>query len=129
FVLASGPLHVPNIPDIKGLSDFQGKVMHSAEWDQDYDLAGKRVISIGTGGSAIQYCPEIAPKVAHLSVCQRTPAWVVPRDERGYPGIQKTLFRRFPAWRKLHRARLYWSNESRVMPASSPRAARLLEAL
>ncbi|KAF0810626.1 monooxygenase flavin-binding family protein [Alcanivorax sp. S71-1-4] len=129
FVLASGPLHVPNIPAIPGLSDFKGKVMHSAEWDHDYDLAGKRVISIGTGGSAIQYCPEIAPVVKSLSVFQRTAAWVVPRDERGYPGISKALFRRFPSLRRLHRARLYWSNESRVLPASSPRAARVLEAL
>ena len=63
FVLASGPLHVPNIPAIKGLKRFKGKVMHSAEWDHGYDLVGKKVVSIGTGGSAIQYCPEIAPKV------------------------------------------------------------------
>lgn len=128
-ILASGPLHVPNKPAIKGLGKFKGKVMHSAEWDHEYDLAGKRVVSIGTGGSAIQYCPEIAPQVKSLAVFQRSAAWVIPRDERGYPALQRALFRRFPALRKLHRARLYWSNEARVMPASSPRAARVLEAL
>ena len=103
--------------------------MHSAEWDHGYDLVGKKVVSIGTGGSAIQYCPEIAPKVKKLSVFQRSAAWVIPRDERGYWGIQQRLFKRFPALRKLHRARLYWSNESRVAPASSPKAAQLLGAL
>ncbi|WP_414429934.1 flavin-containing monooxygenase [Alcanivorax sp. IL3] len=78
FVLASGPLHVPNVPSIKGLKRFKGKVMHSAEWDHSYDLVGKKVVSIGTGGSAIQYCPEIAPKVKKLSVFQRSAAWVIP---------------------------------------------------
>ncbi|MCK0155386.1 NAD(P)/FAD-dependent oxidoreductase [Alcanivorax sp. S6407] len=129
FVLASGPLHVPNKPKIKGLARFKGKVMHSAEWDHGYDLVGKKVVSIGTGGSAIQYCPEIAPKVKKLSVFQRSAAWVIPRDERGYPAFQQRLFKRFPALRKLHRARLYWSNESRVAPASSTRAAKLLGTL
>jgi cation diffusion facilitator CzcD-associated flavoprotein CzcO len=72
FVLASGPLHVPSIPKIPGLDNFKGKVFHSAQWDGDYDLTDKNVVSIGTGGSAIQYCPEIAPKVKQLYVFQRT---------------------------------------------------------
>ncbi|HET8872023.1 MAG TPA: NAD(P)/FAD-dependent oxidoreductase, partial [Aquabacterium sp.] len=79
WVLASGPLHVPAIPKIKGLDTFKGKVMHSAQWDHGYDLTDKRVVSIGTGGSAIQYVPEIAPKVKQLHVFQRTAAWVIPR--------------------------------------------------
>ena len=128
-VLASGPLHVPNKPDIKGLDKFQGKVMHSAEWDHGYELVGKNVVSIGTGGSAIQYCPEIAPLVKKLSVFQRSAAWVIPRDERSYPRLQQALFERVPVLRKLHRARLYWSNEARVAPASSVKAARVLETL
>lgn len=126
FVLASGPLHVPNIPAIKGLENFKGKVMHSAQWDHGYELVGKNVVSIGTGGSAIQYCPEIAPLVKQLYVFQRTAAWVIPRDERGYAGIEQQLFERFPLWRQLHRARLYWTNEARVAPASSTRAAKFL---
>jgi cation diffusion facilitator CzcD-associated flavoprotein CzcO len=129
FVLASGPLHVPHIPEIKGLDKFKGKVMHSAQWDHGYELVGKNVVSIGTGGSAIQYCPEIAPLVKKLSVFQRTAAWVIPRDERGYPGISRKLFERFPLLRRLHRARLYWSNEARVAPMSSVKAAQLLENL
>jgi cation diffusion facilitator CzcD-associated flavoprotein CzcO len=115
-VMASGPLHVPQIPSIKGLDSFKGKVFHSARWEHDYDLSGKRVASIGTGGSAIQYVPEIAPKVSRLFVYQRTPAWVIPRDERTYNSLEKWAFRKAPALRKLHRARLYWTNEARVWP-------------
>lgn len=126
-VMASGPLHVPAIPDIPGLSSFKGKVFHSAQWDHGYDLKGKRVASIGTGGSAIQYLPEIAPDVAQLDVYQRSPAWVIPRDERAYPAFEKRLFRRFPALRKLHRARLYWSNESRLWPILNPSLAKGLQ--
>lgn len=129
FVLASGPLHVPSIPKIRGLENFKGKVFHSAEWDHSYDLAGKNVVSIGTGGSAIQYVPEIAPQVKQLYVFQRTPAWVIPRDERGYLGIEKSLFARFPALRKLHRARLYWTNESRLWPILNPTIAKSLQKL
>ncbi len=105
WVLASGPLHVPAIPDIKGLDRFKGKVMHSAEWDHRYPLQGKKVASIGTGGSAIQYVPEIAPQVGQLHVFQRTPAWVIPRDERSYSAFRKWTFQALPFTRTLHRWR------------------------
>ncbi len=62
-IFASGPLHIPQIPDILGIEKFQGKVFHSAQWDHTYDPTGKNVASIGTGGSAIQYIPEIASLV------------------------------------------------------------------
>ncbi|MDV2078869.1 flavin-containing monooxygenase [Marinobacter xestospongiae] len=129
WVLASGPLHVPQYPAIPGLDRFQGEQFHSARWNHDYDLRGKRVVSIGTGGSAIQYCPEIAPEVERLTVLQRTPAWVIPRDERRYFGLEKALFRRYPLLRKLHRARLYWSNEARVWPIFHPSLAKGLQQL
>lgn len=74
-VFASGPLHVPQIPNIKGIEKFKGEVFHSSHWNHDYNLNQKNVASIGTGGSAIQYIPEIAPKVENLYVFQRTPAW------------------------------------------------------
>jgi cation diffusion facilitator CzcD-associated flavoprotein CzcO len=128
FVLATGPLHVPQFPHIEGLESFRGKVFHSARWDHGYDLAGKRVASIGTGGSAIQYCPEIAPKVAQLHVFQRTAAWVTPRDTRKYSEGAKRRFARFPWWRRLHRARLYWTNESRVWPVFHASLSWMFEA-
>lgn len=119
-IFASGPLHVPQIPKIKGIEKFKGEVFHSSHWKHDYNLNQKNVASIGTGGSAIQYIPEIAEKVQNLYVFQRTPAWVIPRDERGYNALDKKLFSRFEWFRKLHRARLYWSNESRVVPIVKP---------
>jgi cation diffusion facilitator CzcD-associated flavoprotein CzcO len=127
WVLASGPLHVPAIPHIKGLEGFKGKVMHSAQWDHSYDLSGKKVASIGTGGSAIQYVPEIAPKVGKLHVFQRTAAWVIPRDERSYSGFSKGLFAALPVTRTLHRWRCYWTNESRVWPIFNPSLAKVGE--
>ncbi len=129
WVLASGPLHVPQIPKIAGMERFKGRLFHSARWDHDYDLTGKHVVSIGTGGSAVQYLPEIAPKVKQLYAFQRTPAWVIPRDERAYSETRKQLFARFGWMRWLHRARLYWSNESRVWPIFQPAIARALQRL
>lgn len=119
-IFASGPLHIPQIPDILGIEKFQGKVFHSAQLDHTYDPTGKNVASIGIGGSAIQYIPEIAPKCKQLYVMQRTAAWFIPRDERAYPNLEKKLFKKYDWFRKLHRARLYWSNESRVVPIVKP---------
>lgn len=127
WVLASGPLHVPSMPKFPGLENFKGEVFHSSQWRHDYDLAGKKVVSVGTGASAIQYVPRIAPHVEQLTVVQRTPGWIVPRDERAYSERTKKRFLRLPLLRKLHRARLYWSNESRVLPIFHPRLAALLE--
>jgi cation diffusion facilitator CzcD-associated flavoprotein CzcO len=128
-VLATGPLHVPHKPALPGLQNFAGTVFHSAEWRHDYDLQGKRVASIGTGGSAIQYCPRIAPVAQHLYVFQRSPAWVIPRDIRTYSEGARRRFERFDPWRWLHRARLYWTNESRVWPLFRPRLAQALQRL
>ncbi|MDM1736491.1 NAD(P)/FAD-dependent oxidoreductase [Acinetobacter towneri] len=129
LVFASGPLHVPQIPHIKGIEKFQGKVFHSSQWDHQYDLNSKVVASIGTGGSAIQYIPEIAPQVKQLYVMQRTAAWVIPRDERKYLNIEKKLFKQADWFRKLHRARLYWSNESRAIPIMQPSVMKYTQKL
>ncbi|MEZ4461965.1 MAG: NAD(P)/FAD-dependent oxidoreductase [bacterium] len=78
-ISATGLLSQPKLPAIAGLESFGGKAMHTARWDHDYDLSGKRVAIIGTGASAVQIVPRIAEHVAHLSVFQRTPIWVSPR--------------------------------------------------
>ncbi|HDJ7843163.1 TPA: flavin-containing monooxygenase [Acinetobacter baumannii] len=119
-VFASGPLHIPQIPHIQGIEKFKGKVFHSSQWEHDYSLEGKSVASIGTGGSAIQYIPEIAKDVKQLYVFQRTAAWVIPRDERKYSNLSKALFKKSNLYRQIHRSRLYWSNESRVVPIVQP---------
>lgn len=125
LIFASGPLHIPQIPNIKGIEKFKGEIFHSASWNHQYDLNGKVIASIGTGGSAIQYIPEIAQKAKQLYVFQRTAAWVIPRDERQYNALDKRLFEKFDWFRKLHRARLYWSNESRVVPIVKPQMMKI----
>lgn len=125
-VLGTGPLHVPKIPTIPGLDSFAGRTFHSAQWDHGHRLAGRRIASIGTGASAIQYVPQIAPVVEHLSVFQRTAPWIVPRDNRAYSGVEKALFRAVPLSRKLLRGLIYANNESRVLLfMKSGRAAKL----
>ena len=96
LISAAGPWDAPNIPDIPGLADFPGAVFHSAQWDHDYDLAGKRVAVIGTGASAVQFVPEIQPHVARLALFQRTAHWVLPKADHAVPGIEQLALRRVP---------------------------------
>jgi cation diffusion facilitator CzcD-associated flavoprotein CzcO len=80
FVIAAvGGLEQPKLPEIEGVESFARKVIHTAMWDHDYDLAGKRVAVIGTGASSLQLVPVIADTVEHLTVYQRTPIWVAPK--------------------------------------------------
>jgi cation diffusion facilitator CzcD-associated flavoprotein CzcO len=76
---APGPLSAPSIPDLPGLERFAGTTFHSATWDHDHDLDGERVAVIGTGASAIQFVPQIAPRVGRLHLFQRTAPWIMPR--------------------------------------------------
>jgi cation diffusion facilitator CzcD-associated flavoprotein CzcO len=107
LIAAGGPLSEPQIPDIPGLADFPGKVFHSARWDHDYDLTGKRVAVVGTGASAIQIVPNIQPKAGKLTVIQRTPPWVMPRMDRDTAAFERKLHEMLPATRRLRR-RLLW---------------------
>jgi cation diffusion facilitator CzcD-associated flavoprotein CzcO len=91
-----GGLVDPAQPDIKGLSSYSGELFHTARWRHDYDLAGRRVAVIGTGASAVQVVPSIASEVAELQVYQRTPAWVVPKNDKLYSERAKKLMARFP---------------------------------
>ncbi|WP_238600898.1 flavin-containing monooxygenase [Mycobacterium celatum] len=78
-VMAVGGLESPKMPDIPGLDDFGGTLMHTALWDHDVALEGKRVAIIGTGATALQVVPAIVDEVDHLTVFQRTPIWVFPK--------------------------------------------------
>lgn len=115
LVTGLGALNRPVYPKIKGLESFQGKSFHSAEWDHSYDLAGKRVAVIGTGASAIQFVPEIVPKVAQLTLFQRTPPWILPRPDRAILGVEKWLMRHFKASQWLYRGYIYAIHELRVL--------------
>ncbi|MGH3998901.1 MAG: flavin-containing monooxygenase, partial [Pseudonocardiaceae bacterium] len=92
LITATGALSDPSIPDIPGLDSFQGKIFHSARWDLDYDLRDRRVAVAGTGASAIQFIPRIAPEVASLTIFQRTPPWIIPRNDRDSRGFEQRLY-------------------------------------
>ena len=96
-VSAVGMLDVPHIPDIPGAQRFRGRQFHSARWDHSKSTAGERVASIGTGASAIQYVPAIAPDTAQLTVFQRTPIWIAPRFDFPFTPEQHELFERDPS--------------------------------
>ena len=97
IITACGGLTQPKKPDIAGIDDFNGKTMHTARWDHDYNLTGKRVAVIGTGASAVQVVPAIAPEVGTLHVFQRTPIWVLPKPDWAIPPWMSSLFRKVPA--------------------------------
>ncbi len=108
---ATGPLNRPNIPKLLGLESFMGKAFHSSSWDTTDTLSGKRVAVIGTGASAIQFIPQIAPLVSQLTVFQRTPPYIIPRPDRPVSAFEQRLFRVAPVFQKLHRSFIYWRNE------------------
>ncbi|MGW1248715.1 flavin-containing monooxygenase [Streptomyces sp. NPDC002535] len=113
-VSATGPLSDPKIPDIPGIADFPGKVFHSARWDHEYDLTGKRVAMIGTGASAIQIVPAIQPQVGKLTLFQRTPPWVMRRMDRAITGPERWLHRALPVTGTLRRGLLWGIRELQV---------------
>ncbi|MBB4688892.1 flavin-containing monooxygenase [Amycolatopsis jiangsuensis] len=115
LVSGVGALHRPQIPRLPGIERFAGRTFHSAEWDDDFDLAGKRVAVIGTGASAVQFVPRIAPQVAELTLFQRTPPWIMPKADRAVPGWLRGLFRALPPAQRLYRDALYWTLEARAI--------------
>jgi cation diffusion facilitator CzcD-associated flavoprotein CzcO len=128
-VSAAGGLVDPSLPDIKGIHGFTGEVFHTARWNHDYDLVGKRVAVIGTGASAVQVVPSIAPQVERMDVYQRTPGWVVPKIDPQYKERTKRLLARFPFLLWLSRMFKYWSSELRgpMIYMDSPRLSRPVE--
>jgi cation diffusion facilitator CzcD-associated flavoprotein CzcO len=124
-----GGLVDPKLPDIPGLDRFEGTLFHTARWHHDYDLTGKRVAVIGTGASAVQVVPAIAPRVATLSVFQRTAAWVVPKRDRPISARMRRLFGRSPALMRVVRLFLYFMSElmGPVIFLDSPRLSRIGE--
>ena len=111
LVAAPGPLSEPSIPELPGIDDFEGTIFHTARWNHDHDLRGKRVAVIGTGASAIQAVPEIAQEVEQLDVIQRTPPWVVPHRDRPISRLERFLYKKFPPLQRAVRAGVYFSRE------------------
>ncbi|MGW1883344.1 flavin-containing monooxygenase [Streptomyces sp. NPDC001970] len=129
-VSATGPLSDPKVPEIPGLAEFPGKVFHSARWDHDYDLRGKRVAMIGTGASAIQIVPSIQPEVGKLTLFQRTPPWVMPRMDRRVTGVERWLHRQLPLTGTARRGLLWGIRELQVSAFTKrPNQLGLIESL
>lgn len=114
-VAGVGGLHIPNVPEIKGADSFEGPKFHSAGWDHTVDLKDKKVVVIGTGASAIQFIPIIAQEVGHLTVFQRTPAWVLPKKDKPTPEWRKKVFAKVPGATRAYRNGLYWALEARAI--------------
>ncbi|MFL6210581.1 MAG: flavin-containing monooxygenase [Pyrinomonadaceae bacterium] len=129
LVLAAGALSEPALPDLPGLATFKGRTFHSARWDHDYDLTGRRVAVVGTGASAIQFVPAIQPQVAKLHLFQRTPPWIMPRRERALREREQRMFRRFPPAQQFVRACIYLWRELFVFGFRHLWLARYIERL
>lgn len=127
LIAATGQLSLPADPTFPGLEGFRGKVFHSARWDHDYDLRGKRVAVIGTGASAIQFVPQIAPRVTQLHIFQRSAPYVLPKPDRPYSRLEKYLYRHFPAILAASRTRQYVYHEARVLPLTKGVGVKAVE--
>lgn len=114
-VSALGFLRDAKIPELPGLNDFEGPVLHTAEWDHDVNLAGKRVGVVGSGASAIQVTPEIAKIAASVTVFQRTPPYVMPRHNRDKSGLERWALARVPGLQRAVRALTYAKKEGRFV--------------
>jgi len=121
LIVATGQLHQPARPRIEGAETFAGHSFHSAEWDHDYPLAGKRVAVIGTGASAVQLIPEIAPQIKSLTVFQRSANWFLPRKNRPYPAAVKTAVERIGGLQALRRGFVFAYTEALTMTIRHPR--------
>lgn len=107
LIVATGQLHRTRYPDIPGRDTFASHQFHSAEWDHNYELDGKRVAVVGTGASAVQFVPDIAARVSRLSVFQRTGNWFLPRKNRAYPALIKAAIRFIPGVQAYRRWFIY----------------------
>lgn len=110
-VLALGPQSRPKLPEIDGLDRYRGRIVHSARWPGDLELAGRRVGVVGTGASAVQIVPAIAPEVARLTVFQRSAPWILPRGDRAFGRRMRRLRARHPSVQRVSRAWSYWVHE------------------
>lgn len=131
LISGTGQLNRPATPALPGIDTFAGKSFHSARWDHDYDLAGKRVAVVGNAASAVQFIPEIAPRVGQLSIFARSAQWLIRQNGRRYTEFEKKLFTRFPVLVRLQRAWLWLKHEARwpVFARGGSLIGRLFERL
>ena len=128
LITACGQLQRAAIPDIPGMDRFEGPMFHSAHWDHSADLAGKRVAVIGTGASAIQFVPALAPEVRRMTIFQRSAPWVLFKLDAGYSEPTKRLYSRLPGLQRAWRNAWWHAMESLVplFTNDPPRKARVI---
>jgi 4-hydroxyacetophenone monooxygenase len=119
LISAVGQLNRPRLPDIPGRESFAGPAFHSAEWQHQHGLEGRRVAVIGTGASAFQLAPEIARQASRLVVFQRSPPWMVPnaRYHARVSEAKKWLLRHVPYYARWYRFLLFWPGSDGLMPS------------
>lgn len=127
LISGAGPWHEPLIPDLPGLDTFTGTMFHSSRWNHEHDLRGERVAVIGSGASAVQFVPEIAPDVAHLDLYQRTPHWVLPKPNGDVPAALRALYRRAPVTQRAAHHGLRLSMEALGWATRHERAMRPIQ--
>lgn len=125
-VSAVGLLNVPRMPDWPGLEEFEGTVFHTSRWEPQHDLTGKRVAVVGTGSTAAQVVPAVAPLAGDLLVFQREPGWVEPKSERDYTPRERWFYRTVPLAQRIHRAYLF-SVANRRFKANDVQSAKQRE--
>ncbi|MBB6349357.1 cation diffusion facilitator CzcD-associated flavoprotein CzcO [Nonomuraea muscovyensis] len=116
-VMAVGQLNRPRLPDIPGMSGFRGTSFHSARWNHDHDLTGRRVAVIGSGSSAAQLIPRVAERAGHLTVFQRTPNWVIPKPDAAFGPAARLALRLVPGLQRAYRGWLFRYVENTLYPA------------
>jgi cation diffusion facilitator CzcD-associated flavoprotein CzcO len=120
LICATGFLNVPNVPTWPGLETFRGPCFHTARWEHDHDLTGRTVAIVGTGSTASQIVPELAPRVRKLILFQREPGWVIPKGDRDYTAEERARLGH-PLRHRLARARWFWETEKRLWNAGTYR--------
>ncbi len=115
LVLAVGPLSEPRLPEVQGSNRFDGTIFHSARWDHEVDLVGRKVAVVGSGASAIQFVPRIQPLVSELYLLQRTPPWILPHLDRPLKAWERTALKYFPPLRSIMRLYYYLQRELLVL--------------
>jgi cation diffusion facilitator CzcD-associated flavoprotein CzcO len=112
LVSACGLFNRPIVPEFAGRESFTGASFHTARWDAGFDPAGKRIAVVGTGCSAAQIIPAIVDRTEHITLFQRTPAYVNPASHTFYDAAQRRRYRWFPFWRRRERAKLWSTMEA-----------------
>jgi 4-hydroxyacetophenone monooxygenase len=116
LVTAMGQLSQPSVPELPGLGSFRGRAFHSAEWPNDIDVTGRRLVIVGSGASAMQILPAVSKRAAEVTVIQRSPQWIAPHDSYFSPIDENSRFllEQVPFYRSWYRLRLAWIFNDRI---------------